>query len=89
MSATRTTQPSSVEGRSRPMAPSSAVQASTNASSSSKEAVLPVRSTCWANSPLWQSTPSSVCRLTLRRYSWSSTRTECTLWLKKRPVRAW
>ena len=36
-----------------------------------------------------QSTPSSVCRLTLRRYSWSSTRTECTLWLKKRPVRAW
>ncbi|MFQ9676633.1 MAG: hypothetical protein ACLRZO_06990 [Eggerthella lenta] len=58
------------------------MHASTSLSSAAKSAVSPMRSTCWANSPLWHSTPSRVCRLTLRRYSWSSTRTECTLWLK-------
>ncbi len=88
MSATRTTQPSSVEGRRVLMVDSSAMQASTKLSSCSKVDVSPRRSTCWANSPLWQSTPSSVCSEMLRRYRLSSTRTECTLWLKVRPVRA-
>ncbi len=82
MSDTRTTQPSRVEGLSVLMTCSSALQAATSASSSSKVAVVPTESTCWANSPLWQSTPSKVCSEMLRRYRSSSTRTECTLWLK-------
>ena len=67
MSLTRTTQPSSVEGRRRLMARSSALHASTSASSAAKSCVSPMRSTWQANSPLWHSTPSSVCRLMLRR----------------------
>ncbi len=82
MSDTRTTQPSRVEGRRVLMVCSSFTQAVTSASRASKVRVPPTESTCWANSPLWQSTPSKVCSEMLRRYSWSSTRTECTLWLK-------